>query len=60
MRLNLEKHGRGVEQAWQMLDIFASLERTRSISPGPIWMATNKPIVPRKVWRDSSTRCLPS
>lgn len=25
MRLNLEKHGRGVEQAWQMLDIFASL-----------------------------------
>ena len=23
--MNLEKHGRGVEQAWQMLDLFASL-----------------------------------
>jgi hypothetical protein len=23
--MDMEKHGRGVEQAWQMLDLFASL-----------------------------------
>jgi len=46
--MRLEKHGRGVEQAWQMLDVFASLACTASISRGPIWMGTSGAIVPRR------------